>query len=211
MAVALRKYCGGSMIELAAMATLSTPPPLLSPTQEPVLTWEEFERLPDSDGFHRELIEGALQLLPSPKAGHSRIASRVYELLLELKQRNLGHAYMEAGYKLSLHPPTWIEPDASFQTPDRDAPIGDGDYFLGAPNLAVEVVSPSESAKDVQRKVDLMLAAGAQAIWVIYPESRTVHVFSPDGASVRRGIGDTLTVPFLTPDWSAPVARLFAD
>lgn len=48
-------------------------------------------------------------------------------------------------------------------------------------------------------------------MWVVYPESKTVHVFSPDGTSVKRVIGDTLTAPFLAPDWSVPVARLFQD
>ena len=67
------------------MATLSTPP--VSTT---LMSWEEFERLPDSDGFHRELTEGVLQLLPSPKSGHSVIASNALEILLELKKRGFG-------------------------------------------------------------------------------------------------------------------------
>ncbi len=72
----------------------------------------------------------------------------------------------------------------------------------------MEVISPSESDNDIERKLDLLLGSGSQAVWVAYPESKTVHVFSPDGTSVRRGIGDTPTAPFLAADWSAPVARL---
>jgi Uma2 family endonuclease len=174
------------------------------------MTWEEFERLPDSDGFHRELIEGVLQLLPSPKFGHSGIASNAFEILLELKQLGLGNVYLEAGFKIKEYPPSWIEPDASFLVTERVKATAPDKYVLDGAEIAVEVVSPSESASDIERKVDLLLRSGSQAVWVVYPESKTVHVFSPDGTSVRRGIGDTLTAPFLAPDWSVPVARLFA-
>jgi Uma2 family endonuclease len=187
------------------MATLSTPP-----VSTQLMTWEEFERLPDSDGFHRELIEGVLQLLPSPKSGHSGIASNAFEILLELKKRGLGKVYLEAGFKIKDHPPTWIEPDAAFLISERVQSTAKDKYFLGGPEIAVEVVSPSESAKDIQRKLDLLLGSGTKAVWVVYPESQTAHVFSPDGTSVRRAIGDTLTAPFLAPDWSVPVARLFS-
>lgn len=174
------------------------------------MTWEEFERLPDSDGFHRELIEGVLQLLPAPKSGHSGIASNAFKILLELEAAGLGRVYLEAGYKIREFPPSWIEPDASFLVTGRVQATAPENYFLGGPEIAVEVVSPSESARDIQRKLDLLLGMGTKAVWVVYPESQSVHVFSPDGTSVRRGVGDMLTAPFLAPDWSAAVARLFA-
>jgi Uma2 family endonuclease len=188
------------------MATLSTPP-----VSTPLMSWEEFERLPDSDGFHRELIEGVLQLLPSPKSGHSKIASNAFKILLELELRGLGRVFLEAGFKLTERPPTWIEPDSSFLTKERSKATGSDKHFVGGPEIAVEVVSPSESAKDIQRKLDLLLGAGSQTVWVVYPDSQTVHVFSPDGTSVKRVAGDTLTAPFLSPDWSVPVVRLFED
>src|SRR2546423_9272319 len=101
-----------------------------------LMTWEQFEQLPDSDGFHRELIEGELQLLPAPKSGHSRIASRGYEILLALKQSGLGQVFMEAGFKLAEDPATWIEPDVSFLRTARAEATDDDDYFRGAPDLA---------------------------------------------------------------------------
>src|SRR6202161_2550511 len=83
------------------------------------MTWEAFERLPDGDGLHRELLEGELQTLPPAKSGHSRIASKLFELLFVLQQRGLGRVYLEAGYKLSEIPPSWIQPDASFLRLER--------------------------------------------------------------------------------------------
>jgi Uma2 family endonuclease len=88
---------------------------------------------------------------------------------------------------------------------------GDDDYFTGAPELAVEVISPSESAADVQRKVELMLAAGAKAVWVVYPKTQSVTIHTPDGVARTLGAGGSLIAPFLLEGWSAPVAELFAD
>ena len=145
--------------------------------------------------------------MPSPKSGHSTIASNAFKMLLELAQRGLGNVY-SAGFKIKEYPPSWIEPDAAFLVTERVKATDPDRYVLGGPEIAVEVVSPSESDNDIERKLDLMLGSGCQAVWVVYPESKTVHVFPPDGTSVRRGIGDTLTAPFLAADWSAPVARL---
>ena len=173
------------------------------------MTWEAFERLPDGDGLHREILEGELQILPPVKSKHSLIASKLFETLLAFQQRGLGRIFLEAGYKLSENPATWIQPDASFLRTERvQATAGDG-YFIGAPELAIEIVSPSETATMLQRKVELLLRSGAQAVWVIYPDSQTVTVFSPDGASFRRGISETLAAPFLVEDWTLPVATIF--
>ncbi len=176
-----------------------------------LMTWEAFERLTDGDGYHRELIEGELQLLPPPKSGHSKIAKRIFKALLLAEAAAGGEAFAEAGYKLSKDPASWVEPDVSFLRNDRLLATKSDDYFLGAPDLAVEVVSPSESASDLERKVDLMLAAGSLAIWVVYPRQRKVHVHLPAGTALRRSVGDTLSLPELLPGWELPVSRLFED
>jgi Uma2 family endonuclease len=178
-------------------------------TSTPILTWEAFERLPDGDGLHREILEGELQILPPAKSKHSNIASKLFELLFPLQQRGLSRVYLEAGYKLSQDPPTWIQPDASFLRLERVRETADDGYFIGAPELAVEVVSPSETARDLQRKVSLLLAAGSQIVWVVYPETQTVTVHLPDGTASTRNTGDVLTAPQMLEGWSIPVGALF--
>ena len=84
-------------------------------------------------------------------------------------------------------------------------------YFVSAPEYAFEIVSPSDTPGDLDRKVDLLLAHGALAIWLIYPETRRVRVFQRDGSSFSRGIGEKLTLPELLPDWELPVAKLFEE
>ncbi|MGA3189113.1 MAG: Uma2 family endonuclease [Bryobacteraceae bacterium] len=173
------------------------------------ITWQAFEQLPDGDGFHREVVEGELIVLPPPKSKHSLIASAIAEALLPLKQRGIAKVLMEAGYQLSENPPTWIQPDVSVLRIERArATSGDG-YFMGAPEIAVEVVSPSETARDLNRKIDALLGAGCLAVWVVYPEEQEVRVFVTGGTSYTRGVQAMLSAPELLPDWELPVAKIF--
>jgi Uma2 family endonuclease len=173
------------------------------------LSWEAFEQLPDGDGMHRELIEGELQILPPPKSRHTEVAKRVFLALVAIEKRSGYHAYTEAGYKLTEKPPSWLQPDASFLRAARATAADPDGFFLGAPELAVEVISPSESAADVERKVELFLAHGSLMVWVVYPRTQKVHVFLSNRTASIRGIGYSLTLPSLVPDWALPVASLF--
>jgi Uma2 family endonuclease len=175
------------------------------------ISWQAFEQLPDGDGFHREVVEGELIVLPPPKSRHSLIADTVKEALRPLKLQGIARVLTEAGYKLSYDPPTWIQPDVSVIRMERVRETGGNEHFVGSPELAVEVVSPSETARDLNRKVDALLAGGSLAVWVIYPEEREVRVFVPGGTSYTRREGDMLTLPELLPDWELPVVRLFED
>src|SRR5690349_9112837 len=100
-----------------------------------LMTWEAFEKLPDGDGFHRELIEGELQILPPPKSGHSKIAKRIFKALLPCEEQASAQVFVEAGYKLSADPSTWLEPDVSVLRNERARDTADSDYFIGAPEL----------------------------------------------------------------------------
>jgi Uma2 family endonuclease len=179
-------------------------------TTTSLLTWEAFEKFPD-DAMHHELIEGELQILPPPKSNYSRIAKRFFLALLTAENERRGEALMEAGFKLSNDPATWIQPDVSFVLSDRISATPEEGYFIGAPALAIEVVSPSESASDLQRKVNLLLRSGGLAVLVIHPRIREVHGYLAHGAPFILGMNDTLTLPALLPDWQLPVAKLFEE
>lgn len=172
------------------------------------LSWEGFEQLPN-DGMHHELIEGELQTLPPPKSRHTEMAKRVFLALVAIEKQSGCRAYTEAGYKLTDHPPSWLQPEASFLRAPRAAATDPDGFFLGAPELAVEVISPSESAADVERKVELFLAHSSLIVWVIYPRTQKIHVFLSDGTVSIRGVGDSLTLSGILDGWSLPVATLF--
>src|SRR5689334_863587 len=175
-----------------------------------LMSWESFEKLPD-DAMHRELIEGELQVLPPPKSGHTKIATRMLRALLPVSDSGAGAVYLEAGYKLSSDPASWVQPDVSFLRRERDRETAPSEYFLGPPDLAVEIVSPSESAADLDRKVQLMLRGGSMAVWVLYPQQREVTVHRPDRTSYRLTAAESLSLPELLPGWEFPVLRLFED
>jgi Uma2 family endonuclease len=175
-----------------------------------LVSWEAFEKMPD-DGMHREILEGELVVLPPPKSRHTLIAHRIAKALRSIDDTGRGGVLIEAGYKLSSTPPTWIQPDISVLTIDRVNAAGPDDYFLNGPELAIEVVSPSETARDLNRKIDLLLAAGTLAVWVIFPDDQEVRVFLPDGTSYVRGIHGSLAVPEPFGPLEIAVARLFEN
>lgn len=173
-----------------------------------LLSWEAFEQLPD-DGMHHEIIEGELITLPPPKSGHTLVARRVFDALAAIEKRIGCIALTEAGYKLSDAPATWIQPDVSLIREERVRTTSPEGYFIGSPELAVEVVSPSESATDVDRKVDLLLEHGSQTVWVVYPRTKKVQVHLADGTSFSRSVRDKLSLPSLLPGWELPIFSLF--
>jgi Uma2 family endonuclease len=178
----------------------------MATTLTSLISWEAFEQLPD-DGMHRELVEGELIELPPPKSKHVVIAHNTYESLRPVQVSRVVKVFVEAGYRLSAK--SWVQPDVSVLTRERAiAPSPDG-HFHGGPELAIEVVSPPETARDLNRKVDLLLANGSLAVWVIYPEEEEVRVFLADGTGFVRGIDGTLRVPEMLGLLEIPVAQLF--
>jgi Uma2 family endonuclease len=81
-------------------------------------------------------------------------------------------------------------------------------FFLGAPELAIEVISPSNTAEYLARKVEEFFAAGALEVWAVYPELRVVWIYRPGGLAHRLTDRDTITFD-LFPGWSARVADFF--
>lgn len=173
------------------------------------MTVEEFKRLPDNGNKH-ELSEGLLITMPPPFSLHSLIVVQVLELLQAyLRQNPVGRAIPEAGYFLFRHPPTVRQPDVSVLSEERMHAAPKDSWFEGAPELAVEVVSPSDSAQDLEIKTRQYLQAGAKQVWVLYPATRTVHVACPDSAVLILNESETLTGGDLLPGFSVQVADLF--
>ncbi|MBN1285450.1 MAG: Uma2 family endonuclease [Anaerolineae bacterium] len=100
-------------------------------------------------------------------------------------------------------------PDKSFVAAENlpdELPEG---YFYQAPDLAVEVVSPTEGMGDVMSKVNDYLRAGTKAVWVVIPKTRQVMVYTPGGITLL-GEGQTLEGGALLPEFAVPVEALFA-
>ena len=166
-----------------------------------LLSFAEFEQLPDEPG-KLELLDGELIRLPPSKTRNMIIAERLYEALkLELGRgggsSRLGSAHMEFGYKIGAT--AWLQPDVSIQFKGQTV----GDYLEGAPALAVEVISESNRADQMDRKVKKYLANGGIEVWVLHPTTKSVWVFRQGHAEEFRGELRSEIIPGLTIDLDA--------
>jgi Uma2 family endonuclease len=181
-------------------------------TEIKTMTAEELAQLPTGMGTRYELAQGELKTISPAGSRHGRIALRIGSLLQQFVHlQRLGETVgAETGFILSRNPDTVRAPDAAFIAQAR-IPAGglpDG-YFPGAPDLAVEVVSPSDAAAEVHRKVGEYFKAGSQQVWVVYPDEREVAVYRSAREIVVLTAAETLDGAPLLPGFTCPVADLF--
>lgn len=171
-----------------------------------LMTRAEFERLPD-DGQRHELDHGELVSMPPASDEHGDVCAEIVRVLRNFaKAHSLGRVYAgETGFLLA--PDTVRVPDVAFVKQPR-AELRRS-FFPGAPDLAVEVYSPSESIPQLMRKVRQYLQAGCRLVWVVYPDERRVHVLGSAGEDQILSSGDVLEAPDLLPGFAAPIDSLF--
>ena len=161
---------------------------------ETLLTIQQFDELPITEGVLYEMNEGELVTMTEPMPRHNRVRDSIARRLGNfVEERKLGEVFLETGYQLT--PETVRIPDVSFVSVDRMREIDLDRRIQGAPALAIEVVSPTDLAEDLTQKVKQYLAAGAKAVWVFYPKPREVQVFRADGAIFVRRESETLEEP----------------
>jgi Uma2 family endonuclease len=146
------------------------------------ITFDEFLRLPEGSGEHYELSEGELIMEASPTLRHNRIRDRIARRLHDfVSAHKLGLIISEMDFRLS--PNTVRNPDVAYLTTEKLRHIDvDSSPIEGAPVLAVEVISPGNSAADMLQKVHQYLDAGCQTVWVVYPGLALVAIHDSSGS-----------------------------
>ena len=193
-------------------ATLTAPPPAADPPPARLTADEFYQMGSDGRGYelvNGELVERAVSHLSSFVAG--RVCTR---LSLFVEPRRLGWVAPE-GTAFRCFPDDRDrvrKADTAFHRIDRltAEQAGREGFCTVVPDLVVEVVSPNDLAKGVDGKRVEWLAAGAKLVWVVVPETRTVHAYAADGTSRVFNPGDELTAAPVLPDFRVPVADLFA-
>ena len=176
-------------------------------TTTQLMTAEELIRL---DGPSRyQLVKGELLTMPLAGAQHGAVTMKLSILLgNHVIANNLGTVFAaETGFKLENDPDTVLGPDISFVARDRSGDISAG-YYPGPPDLAVEVVSPSDRRSKVERKAGLWLSLGAKSIWLVHPQRRSVEVWHAGGAR-RMFSGSEELVDVTVPGFRVPVSEIF--
>jgi Uma2 family endonuclease len=152
---------------------------VLDSTIEKPITVEDFYEIA-SEGFRGELVRGELKETMPTSILHGIIAGRIAGLLwVFLLQNKLGEVLTaETGFRLFVDEKTVRVPDVSFLSNEKLAGIKNvSKFYDGAPDLAVEVISPSETYNDVQGKLEDYLSAGVKMVWIIRPENKTVTIY----------------------------------
>ncbi len=177
----------------------------------PRLTPDDLLRMPD-DGWRYELIAGDLLRRPLNGLAAGAVTATIAAALSGIvRRRGLGRVFINVGYVLAADPPTVLGPSASFVRTDRMPPRAEwSGYPRMAPDLAVDVVLPTDATSDIARKVRIYLAAGVRLVWIVDPVFRTVAVHYPDRTGRILIEGESLDGEDVVPGFALPVAEVFA-
>jgi Uma2 family endonuclease len=172
-----------------------------------LLTLEQFEQLPEQDGVRYELKDGELVRMGTAKTGHERTKFRILRCLIAyILQQPIGEVYPESSFALS--PSRVCIPDVAFLRGELVVKADPGHIFLCAPDLAIEVVSESESALDLRQKIQDYLDAGTKTVWAVYPKVRVIAVYDQAGVKELRA-DQILEAPDILPGFQATVGEFF--
>jgi Uma2 family endonuclease len=159
------------------------------------------------------LIKGVIVEMSPTGAVHGIVAACLLHLIMSfVREHGLGYVTAaETGFILAEGPPqTVLAPDVGFISKAHGKPPTEKYYPL-PPDLAVEVVSPSDTAKDVRDKVAAFLLAGTRLVWVVYPDSRLVDVYRPGRTSQTFEATHVLDGEDVLPGFTLPVKDIFQD
>lgn len=175
-----------------------------------LITLEQYEVLPESDYYIEELSRGVLVREPRPGDEHGAIVPRIIIRLGAYLSAHpeVGELRSESGFLLSTQPATVRGPDVAVVLAKNLPLIKPRSFFVGAPDIAIEVISPGNTASDIQRKVLEFIEAGTAVVWVVYPATATVVEHLSDGSITLLNGGDILETP-LMPGFALRVSELF--
>jgi Uma2 family endonuclease len=180
-------------------------------TLAPWITAEEFARRPDP-GHPEELVRGRIVPMPMPKPRHGEICGQAYYLLRrEIEDRDLGRLLSnDSGVITQRGPDTVRGADIAYYSYERvpKGPLPDR-YLDVAPDLILEVRSPSDRWADILVKVGEYLAAGVTIVVVLDDTSRSARVFDGEGTIRLLAAEEEFTLPELLGDFSVSVRRFF--
>lgn len=175
------------------------------------MTADELLHMPP-DEFKYELVKGILRKMSPSGQKHGKVAGRIFlSMALHVKTNRLGEVYAaETGFKIASDPDTVRAPDAAFVTQQRVEQAGDVEgFFPGPPDLAVEVISPSDSYTEVEEKVLEWLESGCRMIVVANPRKAILTVYRSLNEIKALTETDVLNGEDVVPGWILPVKGIF--
>ncbi len=187
-----------------------------APVRERYISVDEFLEIADSPKYadcNSELVEGRVIEMSRPKLLHGYVATELgLALAMHVKAQGIGMVITsEIGFVLTRRPSgrdTVRGIDISFLSTERTPdPLPDG-WIEGAPDLAVEVMTPNNTVSDINLKIRQLLDAGARAVWIVDPATCSVQVHSAQGIIMLRE-EETLSGGDILPGFEIKVADIF--
>ena len=182
------------------------------PDLRPKLTYEDYVLFPD-DGMRHEILDGEHYVTASPFVRHQRISGRIYRPLSSwVEERALGEVFY-ASVDVVLSPHDVAVPDLFYISKERSEIITEKN-IQGAPDLIIEIISPSTRLRDEGIKLQRYESFGIQEYWMFYPDRRTTRAYRGEGgrfrlaAELSAAAGDILRTPLL-PGLEIPLAQVF--
>lgn len=179
-------------------------------TTTPITTADQLFQATDLERC--ELVRGELVMMTPAGFEHGRITGRITIILGGfVSQHRLGVITgAETGFLIRQDPDTVRAPDVAFVRTERVPATPPRAFFPGAPDLAIEVVSPNDRASQLIAKVQDWLDAGCQAVWVVDPGTRSITFYRSRSQASVLSTSDTLTGGEVVPGFSVPVQDIFA-
>jgi Uma2 family endonuclease len=176
------------------------------------MTPDEFLAYCSNEDKFCELIRGEVISVPPAGMDHSEVEGEAFVILRTyVKANGLGTVWGgDAGFILERDPFTVRSPDISFLAKSRfeGRPFPKG-FCPGAPELAVEIISPSNSLPALEAKARMYLRAGGKAVWIMDPTTTTVRVYRPEAEPKLFQAGEDLDAEPAIPGFRCPVWKLF--
>jgi len=179
------------------------------------LTYDDFVLFPD-DGKRHEIIDGEHYVTPSPNTRHQQIAVDLLALIWTyLEAHPVGRVFV-APFDVVFSQFDVVEPDVLYLSHDRATDVLTPANVQGAPDLVIEIASPSTRQRDETIKRRLYERAGVSEYWVVDPDTDVVRIYRRAVEGFDRAIelsreaGDVLTTPLL-PALAMPLARIFRE
>lgn len=177
-----------------------------------IVTADDLLALPMGMGKRYELVAGELRVMSPAGWRHGGVAANIAAILGPfIQQQKLGRVFgAETGFLLVRDPDTVRAPDFAFITNEHLPPVEPTEaYWPGAPDLAVEVLSPGDTAGEVSEKVEAWLTAGCAAIWVVDPKLKTVTIYRSTTDVQIVTVNDILLGAPVVPEFSCAVSEFF--
>ncbi|HEV2721578.1 MAG TPA: Uma2 family endonuclease [Thermoanaerobaculia bacterium] len=171
-----------------------------------LVTADELFRL-SKDGVRYELVRGELRKMSPTGIAHGRVAARITgSLIIYLELHPIGEVYSnDVGFWLERNPDTVLAPDVAFIRKGRV--VDTAKFYEGQPDVAFEVVSPTDRYTDVEEKAAEWLRGGATAVVVVDPARKSARIHR---SHETVNVTETISIEEVLPNWRLPLAKLFA-